>query len=423
MQKYSQLTSNIEGKENHPDLQSPAFREKLWISGLRLNLLVRSVNVNCSIDPKENPYPMQKFTVHSLLAALAVVACVTGTAFAQVDTMPAIPRFERLKPNLRADTSKTPATPLTTWNGSFVYNSHTYNYNMVGTGPLTGKATTIPVFIIPVKLSYVTSTGTTVFSPFAKLSNGQTVVQNVMSSPIFKSGVDFKSGGVDLGKTQYIDAYQRGNFWGKVSKAPGYHLLLGSPTVLPVLSLTVPKADGKVATEFGITVGTADVFWFDAQLESYITAHPQIVPNSLPIFITYDSYLTEFGGCCIGGYHSSFGSLTAPQAYAHFTYVDHVGIFSQDVSALSHEVGEWADDPLVVNTNGNPVACGILENGDPEEGFSNYGGFNYTLNGFTYTLQDLVFLPYFGAPKSTSVNNALTFQGNPFNLSICSNGG
>jgi hypothetical protein len=198
--------------------------------------------------------------------------------------------------------------------------------------------------------------------------------------------------------------------------------LLGTPTVLPALSLKVPKADGSVATEFGITVGTADINWFDVQLENYITAHPQIVPNSLPIFVTYDSYLTDFG-CCIGGYHSSMGSSSAPQAYAHFTYIDHVGIFSQNVSALSHEVGEWLDDPLVVNTNGNPVACGILENGDPEEGFTNYGGFSYTLNGFTYTLQDLVFLPYFGAPTSTSANNSLTFQGNPFHLGVCSNGG
>jgi hypothetical protein len=366
---------------------------------------------------------MKQFTVLSLLAALVMVACVAGTALAQEDTVPAHPRFERLKPILHADANKTPAIPLKTWNGSFVYKSKTYKYNMVGTGPSTGTSTTIPVFIIPVKLSYVTSTGTTVFSPQTKLSNGQTVIQNTTSSPVFNPGVDFTSGGVDLGSTQYIDAFQRGNFWGKVSKAPGYHLLLGTPKVLPTLALTVPSADGKVATEFGITVGTADINWFDSQLQSYITAHTQIVPNSLPIFVTYDSYLTEFGGCCIGGYHSAYGSTASPQAYAHFTYIDHVGIFSQDVSALSHEVGEWADDPLVVNTNGNNVSCGSLEVGDPEEGFSNYGGFSYTLNGFTYTLQDLVFLPYFGAPTSTSVNNSLTFQGNPFHLGVCSNGG
>ncbi|HLZ41524.1 MAG TPA: hypothetical protein VKQ11_11200 [Candidatus Sulfotelmatobacter sp.] len=362
----------------------------------------------------------QRFSVLSLLAALAVVTCISGATFAQ-DTMPARPMYERLRPTLRNDI-KAPATPLTTWNGSFVYNNHTYSYNMVGTDPSTGSSTTIPVFLIPVKLSYVTSTGTTVFSPATKLSNGRTVAQNTLVSPIFRT-MDFTSGGTDLGVTQYIDAFQRGNFWGTVSGAPGYHLLLGTPKVLPILSLTVPAADGKIATEFGIKVGTADIFWFDAQLQNYISTHTQIVPNSLPIFITYDSYLTEFGGCCIGGYHSSFGSSSAPQAYAHFTYISTPGIFAQDVSALSHEVGEWADDPLVVNTNGNTVSCGILEVGDPEESFTNYGGFPYTLNGFTYNLQDLTFLPYFGAPRSTSVNNELTFQNNPFNLGVCSNGG
>ena len=365
----------------------------------------------------------QRLTVLSLLATLALVACVTGIALAQEDTLPAHPRFERLKPILHSESINTAAIPLTTWNGSFIYKSKTYKYNMVGTGPGTGTSTTIRIFIIPVKLSYVTSSGTKVFSPLTKLSNGQTVIQNTLASPVFKSGVDFTSGGINLGNTQYIDAFQRGNFWGKVKTHLGYHLLLGTPTVLPTLALTVPKADGKVATEFGIKVGTADIFWFDSQLEAYITAHPQIVPNSLPIFVTFDSYLTETGGCCIGGYHSSFGSLSAPQAYAHFTYVNHAGIFAQDVSALSHEVAEWADDPLVVNTNGNPVPCGTLEVGDPEEGFPNYGAFPYTLNGFTYNLQDLTFLPYFGAPTSTSVNNALTFQGNPFLLGVCSNGG
>jgi hypothetical protein len=62
--------------------------------------------------------------------------------------------------------------------------------------------------------------------------------------------------------------------------------------------------------------------------------------------LLYDTYLTQGGSCCIGGYHSSEGSVSNPQSYAEAAYVDHVGAFSQDVSALSHEIGEWADDPL-----------------------------------------------------------------------------
>ena len=359
----------------------------------------------------------QRFTALCLLAALAAVACVTATALAQdEDTMPARPMYGHIAPH-PGTTTKAPVTPLPTWNGSFVYHAQVYRYNMVGTAPSTGTSTTVPVFIIPVKLTYVTGTGTQVFSPFRKLSNGQTAIQNTIASPIFQVGVDFTSGGTDLGNTQYIDAFQRGTFWGTVSSHPGYHLLLGAPVVMPTLSLTVPAADGSVGTEFGVHVGLADINWFDAQLNAYMTAHPRIVPNSLPIFVTFNAYLTQ-GGCCIGGYHSATGA----QAYSHFTYINKVGAFSQNVSALSHEVGEWADDPLVAN-GGNSVACGILETGDPEEGFTNFGDFPYTLGGFTYDLQDLVFLPYFGAPTSTSVNGSLTFQSNPLSLSVCSNGG
>jgi hypothetical protein len=106
-----------------------------------------------------------------------------------------------------------------------------------------------------------------------------------------------------------------------------------------------------------------------------------------------------------------------------FTYITDVGSFAQDVSALSHEIGEWLDDPL---TN-NAVACGIYEVGDPLEGGQPghpYGTWPYTLHGFTYHLQDLVFPPYFGAATTTALPAPydFTFQGYT-GLSVCSNGG
>ena len=73
-------------------------------------------------------------------------------------------------------------------------------------------------------------------------------------------------------------------------------------------------------------------------------------------------------------------------------YVDMVGASSQNVSAMSHEIGEWADDP---ETNNGDTRCGILEVGDPIETDPNYGAYPYSLHGFSYDLQDLVTLPYF----------------------------
>ncbi len=127
-----------------------------------------------------------------------------------------------------------------------------------------------------------------------------------------------------------------------------------------------------------------------------------------------DTYWTQ-GGCCIGGYHSANGQ----QSYSVFTYIDHPGDFAQDVSALSHEIGEWMDDPLTNGGNGTP--CGILEVGDPLEATRNYGGYPYVLHGFTYNLQDMTFIGYFGAPLSTSVNSWYSFQNYPFTR-ICQNG-
>ena len=307
------------------------------------------------------------------------------------------------------------STPLTTWNGSFVSAGKTFNFNMVGTAPTTGTSTTVQAFLIPIKLVI----GSQTFDPQTVLSNGKTVVNNTIASPVFATGVSFTSGGVSMGSTQYLDAYQRANFWGTVSAHTGYHVLLGGPTVEPEVTLTVPKRSGTTGTPFGHTSAEVDINYFDAQVQTIIKNITAIQPNALPIIITYDTYLTQNRSCCIGGYHSSFGLTSAPQSYAVFSYVDHPGDFSQDVSALSHEIGEWMADPLVANT-GNNTPCGILENGDPLENTANFGGFPFTLSGFTYNLQDLATMPYFGAPPSTSVNNEFTFQGQ--HLTQCQNG-
>jgi hypothetical protein len=366
----------------------------------------------------------QRSTAFRLLAVATLVACLAGTALSQdaeKDTVPFKPMFGHLPAHFNMDAAAetaTPATALQIFVGSFIYKGTSYSYDMVGTAPSTGTSTTIPVYLIPLRMVYVGKT-TTTFAPYHKLSNGRSVVQNTLDSPIFQTGIDFDQKSIDLGSTQYIDAFQRGNFWGTVKSHTGWHTLLGTPTVEPVQQLTVPAADGSVANEGGVTVGLADINWFDAQITAIITKL-KLQPNALPIFLTYDTYLTQGGGCCIGGYHSATGSVTAPQTYSYFTYIDKVGAFAQDVSALSHEIGEWADDPYVGIDGKNNTPCGILEVGDPLEGNANFGGYPYTLNGFTYNLQDLVWLPYFGAPPITSAHGWSTFQGEP--LTVCKNG-
>jgi hypothetical protein len=361
-------------------------------------------------------------TTPLLLAALSLLICslLAGTLLAQDE--PVIdphPHYTVLPAHLRDDVAPPPAS-LQSWNGSFVFGSTTYNYNMVGAAPSTNTTATITTYIIPIKIVITPRRGAKVtYDPAHILSNGNSVTTNTLTSPIFDSTTTYTQGGTNVGTTQYIDAFQRANFWGTVQTDTNSHLLL-SPTVLTEQTLSPSSANGKTGSVFGFTAALVDINWFDSQIPSLISKLG-IQPNQFPIFLLYDTYLTQGGSCCIGGYHSSEGSTSNPQAYAEAGYVDHVGAFSQDVSALSHEVGEWADDPLTVNFNGNNTPCGILEVGDPEEGDSNFGGFPYVLHGFTYNLQDLVTLPYFGAPTSTSVHGWLSFQDNT-SLSMCSNG-
>jgi hypothetical protein len=153
---------------------------------------------------------------------------------------------------------------------------------------------------------------------------------------------------------------------------------------------------------------------YDAVLQGYIRKFTQINPTNVVIFLTDNVYLTS-GGCCIGGYHSANGNgqtyMTATYAYSPGAFV-----FSNDISAFSHEIGEWYDDPLT--TSRSP--CGILEVGDPLEGKANYGDFPVTFAGVTWHPQALAMMEYFGDPANFSVNNWLDNQ--HIETSVCQNG-
>jgi hypothetical protein len=362
------------------------------------------------------------------LAALLAISGV-GTALAQygemkLDNQPPKGRYVMLPGKLFSDDAMVrmaASTGLQTWNGSYSYGGTNYTYNMVGAAPSANTTSTVQVYIIPVKLDITYRRQAYSFDPEAtSAGDGKTVLQNTTASPLFDSTTDYTLGSVDVGKAQYIDAFQRANFWGTIRNYTGSHLVLGGPTVLTEQTLSVPSSYGKIGSPFGYQAGLVDINWFDAQLPTIMSKFSQINPSTFVIFLTTNVYLTQNGSCCIGGYHSSEGSASNPQSYAQASYIPHSGVFSQDVSALSHEIGEWADDPLTVNPNGNNTPCGILEVGDPLENTSNYGDHTYSLNGFAYHLQDLAMMPYFGAPASTSANGWYSF--NNYSLSVCSNG-
>ncbi len=346
-----------------------------------------------------------KKLLFGLTVSLAAVVGAGDAMGQQQDTQTAIPRFTVL-PAINANRAPLTET-LATWTYDWTYGGTPYSATVVGSAPTGDAATTIPVFLIPIKIRVDRET----FSPQTLQANGKTAIANTRMSPLFKD-LTFNEAGTDLGDTQYIDAYQHANFWSSASTNPDWHTLLGDPTVLPMQTIVVPAGDGSVAVEFGVTVGLADINFFDAKVQHILAAFPQITANSIPIFMVYDTYLTDGGECCIGGYHSYNGS----QAYSVFSYVGTPGAFAEDVAALSHELGELVMDPL---TNNNSP-CGILEVGDPLEDEVNYGTYPYVRGGFTYHLQDLALITYFGAPATTSLDSRTTFQG--ASLGVCENG-
>jgi hypothetical protein len=312
-----------------------------------------------------------------------------------------------------------PTTTLQTWSGGFTdLHSHNITYKMVGQDPATSNTSThIKTFIIPVIFVYGPTNGNMTFDPTKKKVNKKkNTIKSLLASPLFDNGADFKSGDIDCGQGQYIDVYQRCNFWSHVSTNTNYHTILDytknkhlKPLVINVSDSQGSVVDNGFSSNPADVVGTFPSGTMDTQIGQYLTTHAaDITPDTFPFFVSLDIYLTS-GGCCIGGYHSVRGA----QSYGYTTYVDtddDNGVFSADIGAASHEIAEWMDDPF---TN-NHVFCqdnSILENGDPLVPNPFYGTFPVKLNKFTYHPQSLVYLPYFGAPTSTSANGWYALHG------------
>ena len=250
--------------------------------------------------------------------------------------------------------SPVPGKQLVQWNGSFTDLTNVkrtlHHGRHQSSTPMS--PTNYTVWVIPVKFVFDTNHGNKPLIPTSTMSNGQTVTQNTLKSPLFNAGIDFKQGATDLGNTQYIDAFQRGTLWGKNVKTNNkYHVLLK-----PVLSRSRPSTAPTSAARstpfnFGLPEHNCRPIRHQ-QVRSLIQGFMRklgATPDITPLFIWYDIYLTGGTGlsnCCIGGYHGANGAQPGGQTYNNAAYADVVGIFSQDVSAMSHELGEWMDDPF-----------------------------------------------------------------------------
>jgi hypothetical protein len=324
---------------------------------------------------------------------------------------------------VRSNVSAATTIPMWGYTTTASRDSNQYSGVMVGRSPFFhgARTTNVPTFIVPVKVVMPASGGSGVFDPSAAdatcLSSKVplTVFQN---SPIFQTAA-FTMNGANVGTTQYVDAFQRASFLMENVSPTGdrYHTMLSPVTTLAQQTFNVPTNEGGTfTTGLGCVhtgnIGIMDIGTFDTFVQNTIV--PFVAangggPTSFPIILLYNVVMADpyvpntAANCCILGYHGSFGNPVQTYSPAD---LDSTGAFSgtSDVSALSHEVGEWMDDPL--GSNPTPAWGGIgqvsgcqdnLEVGDPLSGtlFP-----SVALSGFTYHPQELAFFSWFyGSPS------------------------
>jgi hypothetical protein len=220
---------------------------------------------------------------------------------------------------------------------STTYNGHTLCF--VGSDPRNGPFTSnITTVVIPVELHYLNAKGEIVETsdPTGPLFDNPAIsaMEAVLASPIF-APQDFKFGDTDVGTVQWIEASERASFWKYPgAKFHGWHInMIAFPGGR--LTLEVPYKDWQ----------TASVPHFhlvnNAVIDDFITDQLPIYEDSLPIFLFY-----KMGEHGFQGYHRNFRHPDGVHsAYIFAAYVDPPA-WNSDTRFLSHEIAEFAHDPL-----------------------------------------------------------------------------
>jgi hypothetical protein len=301
---------------------------------------------------------------------------------------------------------------LKTFTSTVVDNAHTYKYTMVGKNPAIATlnpSTTITTFIVPLNIIFP---GFANWDPTVADSCdsgvGATALVRTQKSPVVNNHA-YTWGVTAIGSAQYVDAFQRAEFWTYANPSginPGYHVKL-KVTTLPTVDVTVPATSAAfISTSCGNgAVGAVEIGWLDSYLQSTVIpalASSGVAPNTFPIFLLHNviEYIGTTANCCALGYHNAYKpSLTsAMQTYAVADYDNSGIIVPGDVTVLAHEVGEWMDDPYTNNPTrpwghiGQVTNCQTnLEVGDPLTGKS----LTVSMNGFKYHPQELAFFSWF----------------------------
>ncbi len=341
--------------------------------------------------------------------------------------------------SLMGTSSENQSLPLWTFFTESSRDHNGYSGVMVGRDPFSGGQTAdAKTYIIPLIIktnrivtavnsdgSFNTKPGVTVFNPTVADNTCLAAPNNVPAtlyeqSPIFQKAT-FDFGGTVVGHTQYVDAFQRANFW-QVDDHSSYHVLLDPVIRLKAVEINVPGAHGAAVPPSIFLpapcgpLGVIDINWFDAYLDSTVLpalAKEGVSPSNFPVFPLYNVVQSVgtpgFDDCCVIGYHGTTGYPI--QTYSPVDF-DSTGLFGFDFMntyAASHEVAEWVNDPFGDNPTppwghvGQVGGCqNNLEVGDPLTGTESIR--IDMPNHFTYHLQELAFFSWFYGAPSIGIN-------------------
>jgi hypothetical protein len=324
---------------------------------------------------------------------------------------------------------------LLNWNGHFRANGVDQNgasqviwyYNMVGNRPELGGTTWINAPIVPVTVDLRNADGTPRFVNGQRLiSSPAPYVQPVLDSPVFTNAT-YTSSSVP---TQITDAVMRAEF--QHSAKNDWHTLL-QPTVKTGRTMILFKGTYSFSLNADGTCCRYILVDENAFLNALFPAFPgdtstvigqaqangDITTQDLSTFLFPNTFLYEgtTSNCCVLGFHSfDFEPVGIGQAFV-MDYASWISpnLFQggfQDVTALSHEIAETFNDPLVaadgvhnitpwwLSPNGN--CQDNLEVGDVIEGLAN-GVYPITMpNDFTYHPQNEALLQWFAFESPSS---------------------
>ncbi len=286
----------------------------------------------------------------AFLGAIVGLCATAAAGFGQQATLlkppPGYFTFAPLREDLGSSTSpmaqsfgtasSSGTVPLWNFTVTSPLDGNSYSGTMVGRSPFFHGARTTNVGAVVVPLAINMPDGG-VFDP--TVSDGCTsssAITLVQQSPLL-TATSFTFGGTSMGTTQYVDAFQRANFWTHVSVAgSSYHTVLSPITTLAPVTVNVPSGSGSTnsSSPYGGcgNIGVIDIGWFDSYLEGTLIpalSSQGVGPTIFPVFVLHDVVMTYgtpslSGNCCIIGYHAAFGYPY--QFYAPVDF-DTTGIF------------------------------------------------------------------------------------------------